>query len=167
MKVRAIALGITAVGLLALGLSSRAASDGIRIKGSGSGILETTNHPDGGWAVTLNITGQASHVGKIKAQITYSWVQLAPSGDNLVPGTGSHGAAVITTANGDQIFGTLNFLGLPTPMPGLLAIAGTVTVTGGTGRFEGATGYGLYVGTGDVASREVKSQIDGTLFLQK
>ena len=115
----------------------------------------------------MNITGHASHVGRTKAQIINSWIELAPGGDNLVPGTGSHGAAVITTANGDKIFGTFTFLGLPTPMPGLLAIAGGVTVTGGTGRFEGATGYGVYVGTGDVASREVKSEIDGTLFLQK
>ena len=58
---------------------------------------------------------------------------------NFVDLTGV-GTVVLTAANGDTL--TANETGIATPLsaPGSFHIVETLTVTGGTGRFEGATG---------------------------
>jgi hypothetical protein len=49
-------------------------------------------------------------------------------------------SATLTAANGDMIFGNGSGQGTLTGMPGIVSIVETYTITGGTGRFEGATG---------------------------
>lgn len=107
-----------------------------------------------------------THLGKVTVEISYDEINLSSNGDNLEPGV-PIGNGIITAPNGDKIFGAYRFLGLPTLTPGLLAIAGTFTITGGTGKYEGATGQGLYVGTGYVPTNQIKAQIEGTLILPK
>ncbi len=50
------------------------------------------------------------------------------------------GTFVFTAANGDTVFGTNSGQATLTPTPGVLSIVETSTITGGTGRFTGATG---------------------------
>ena len=50
------------------------------------------------------------------------------------------GHATWVAANGDCLFTTGSGEATPTDDPGILSIEGTETITGGTGRFEGATG---------------------------
>jgi hypothetical protein len=50
------------------------------------------------------------------------------------------GHATWVAANGDSLFTTGSGEATPTADPGILSIEGTETITGGTGRFEGATG---------------------------
>ena len=57
----------------------------------------------------------------------------------LANGTGS-GAARYIAANGDQIFMTVVGQSEPTGTPGVFRIVEIETITGGTGRFEGAKG---------------------------
>lgn len=49
-------------------------------------------------------------------------------------------SAVLVAANGDMIFGEGEGQGTPTATPGVVSIVETFNITGGTGRFEGATG---------------------------
>ncbi|MGI8980632.1 MAG: hypothetical protein ACR2FY_15495, partial [Pirellulaceae bacterium] len=49
------------------------------------------------------------------------------------------GTFLFTAANGDTVFGTISGQATFTP-PNVLSIVGTATITGGTGRFVGATG---------------------------
>ena len=49
-------------------------------------------------------------------------------------------SATLTAANGDMIFGEGTGQGTPTATPGIVSIVETYTITGGTGRFAGATG---------------------------
>jgi hypothetical protein len=81
--------------------------------------------------VTGTGTGNATHLGRFTVEYD---VMV-----NLAIGEGS-GTATFTAANGDQLF-TLNHGRLtPTGNPGESRLVETYTITGGTGRFEGASG---------------------------
>jgi len=81
--------------------------------------------------------GKALHLGAMTAQSITEVVNLA---------TGEGAASYrFTAANGDDVFITFVFLGIPTS-PTAFSIAGVWQVTGGTGRFEGASGSGTYTG---------------------
>ncbi|SNC65372.1 hypothetical protein SAMN06265337_1276 [Hymenobacter gelipurpurascens] len=93
--------------------------------------------PSAPGGAVVNGTGQMSHLGK-------STFEDFPILDiNALSGTGTR---TITAANGDQLVGTLDIVLVP-----LTATTFTVqvnfTITGGTGRFTGATGniYGTDV----------------------
>ena len=104
----------------------------------------TAVEPDG----TLRYigTGHATHLGLFTADAS-----LFPHGDGTFSVT-----AVFTAANGDQLF----FIGegeFTTPT----SVLGTATITGGTGRFEGATGDAVFM---DVTSVVLVDQtFEGTI----
>ena len=78
------------------------------------------------WVSTSVGTGVVSHLGRV------TWVErhcFQPSG------TFSDVELVITAANGDELFATFDG-----GMTGPTTFAETVTITGGTGRFVGASG---------------------------
>ena len=83
--------------------------------------------------------------------------------DAGAPGSTVTGTAVFTAANGDQLFTTI--LGTATfpDANGIVTFRGTDTVTGGTGRFSGATG--LLAKTARVSVRVLSGtyEFDGTL----
>jgi hypothetical protein len=86
--------------------------------------------------------GTATHIGKYTIVNSHC----------LDPSTGAltGGRFVKTAANGDQLFGT--YVGTATviqpPAPiGIFQVSGTITFTGGTGRFAEATGTTDMVGT--------------------
>src|SRR5688572_14461860 len=64
------------------------------------------------------------------------------------PGVGDVvGEFTLTAANGDQIFGTYQTIVIVSDAT--IAASGTYEITGGTGRFEDATGSGAIDATGD------------------
>jgi len=75
--------------------------------------------------------GIATHVG----QFSYSY-QLTVA---LANGTAT-GSGQLIAANGDSIFTTIVGQGQPTDSPGVNRIMEINTITGGTGRFQGAVG---------------------------
>jgi hypothetical protein len=75
--------------------------------------------------------GIATHLGRF----TLVWEFTVNVGD----GTGS-GPVRYTAANGDQLFMTATGQSEPTSTPGVFHIVEIQIVTGGTGRFSGATG---------------------------
>jgi hypothetical protein len=81
--------------------------------------------------------GKALHLGAMSAQSITEVVNLA---------TGEGAASYrFTAANGDEVLITFVFLAIPTS-PTAFSIEGVWQVTGGTGRFEGASGSGTYIG---------------------
>ena len=76
-------------------------------------------------------TGYATRIGRYTA--TYE-EQV-----DLLTGS-SVGAITVVAANGDVIFATQTGQGDPTPDPDIFSIVEVSTITGGTGRFAGATG---------------------------
>jgi hypothetical protein len=81
--------------------------------------------------VTFSVEGTATHLGRYTS-----------SGSFLVDLTkaSAGGPGHMVAANGDQLFFTGSGQATPTGVPGELSITDTSTITGGTGRFEGATG---------------------------
>ena len=57
-----------------------------------------------------------------------------------LPSLAATASATLIAANGDMIFGEGVGQGTPTADPNLVSIVETYTITGGTGRFVGATG---------------------------
>ena len=79
----------------------------------------------------LTGTGNATHLGRFTVDF--------PHCVNFANGFGS-GTFVLTAANGDTVTGTVIGQAVLPPANGVLSINETWTITGGTGRFGGATG---------------------------
>jgi hypothetical protein len=91
---------------------------------------------------SLHGGGTATHVGKYTIENSHC----------VDPATGvlTDGSFIKTAANGDQLFGTYvgNSSVIQPPAPvGVFAMTGTLTYTGGTGRFAGVTGTASMEGT--------------------
>jgi hypothetical protein len=78
----------------------------------------------------VKATGHATSLGKF----TYTALLTV----NTATGLGS-GTFLFTTVNGDTVIGTISGKATFTP-PNVLSIMEIATITGGTGRFTGATG---------------------------
>jgi hypothetical protein len=123
-----VALAI--VGVLALA-GPAAAADLVPFKGGLDGTDVGTPIPNTQFAsVTVEATGNATQLGRF----TYTALITV----NTATGMGN-GTFVFTAANGDTVFGTISGQAAFTP-PNIFRIAETATITGGTGRFAGATG---------------------------
>lgn len=122
---RYITLLVAAV-TMALGMPSLCAGGSVPFKGSAEGaIVSSTPVPDGVLLTTV-ASGRASHLGQFTREETLV----------LDPGTGTLiGTLVFTAANGDQLFGDV-----AAQFTSPTTVVGTITFTGGTGRFENATG---------------------------
>jgi hypothetical protein len=99
---------------------------------------------------------QLQHLGHTTAAATETGTALA--GGSSVAGT-----AVFTAANGDQLVTTFSGMATFPDQNGIVTFDGTDTVTGGTGRFAGASGsftratrVNVFLGTGQLV-------LDGTL----
>jgi hypothetical protein len=98
------------------------------------GSLETTETQEGAFPfirVLLTGQGNATKLGLF----TY---QLDAALDLRV--LHSEASATLIAANGDMIFGVGEGQGTPTGTPGMVSVVETFNITGGTGRFDGATG---------------------------
>ena len=82
-------------------------------------------------AVEIDATGTATHIGRftLEAPHTVNQATLTATGTYL-----------LTAANGDTITADLAGTAVMVSPPNVIAITETATVTGGTGRFAGATG---------------------------
>ena len=90
--------------------------------------------------VTVNGRGQATYMGRTTAFTTDQLV-------NLIDGSGT-ATYTLTGANGDTL---VLALGVPAGgtinVEGGVLFSGSYTITGGTGRFNGATGSGVFAGS--------------------
>jgi hypothetical protein len=80
---------------------------------------------------------------------------------NLVGGTQTTDVA-ITAANSDMLYGNGGGTNAMVA-PGLVAFRAELTITGGTGRFTGATGMIVLEGTADLANAQSRLTMAGTI----
>jgi hypothetical protein len=100
--------------------------DSVPFKGSAVGAVVSATPGPTGVLLRVLAEGQATHLGKF----TREEVLL------LNPATGAAtGTAVFTAANGDQLFAAV-----AVQFTSPTTVVGTFNFTGGTGRFESATG---------------------------
>lgn len=114
------------------------------------------NAPVPSFCVALAGSGHATHMGKIQDS-GFVVVNLASNcGPGCVTDFVSH---TVTAANGDQIMLESTGKNSATPDPTIRSRTGTYVVTGGTGRFSGASGSG----TASVIINTATSTSVGTL----
>ena len=120
----------TGAATFAADASSAAATNGVPFKGRLEGTYAGSGEPPL-VSVHVEAQGNATQLGRF----TFDSQHVV----NFVDLTGA-GTAELTAANGDKL--TTNLTGIATPQdtPGVFFIVETLTITGGTGRFAGATG---------------------------
>ena len=123
---------LTAV-LAALTLSGTATAGKplVPFKGQSTGVITTLGFDPELGVVSLRSEGQgdATHLGRFTVTGEVSAYVFTPTGVVI-------GNSIYVTANGDKLFVHLVGSGGPDPLHGI----GTFTITGGTGRFRGASG---------------------------
>ena len=127
-----LALVVSAV----LGLTGPAAAEELvplRARFEGSITATPVNPPSTIFDIRASATGNASHFGRF----TMESLHRVDRSTLTTVGTASF---TLKAANGDTVYGTYTITGSPTPTPGVINAVDTYTITGGTGRFAGATG---------------------------
>jgi hypothetical protein len=105
----------------------------------------------------LTGTGEGSFIGR-------SSVDIIASGDITLPFPALvTSTATYSAANGDKIFTTGNGYVEEPGADGSLRLTGDATVTGGTGRFAGATGTWEIIATGNMFLPQGTLTIKGTI----
>ena len=111
-------------------VSSAAATKAVPFKGRLEGTYAGSGEPPL-VSVHVEAQGNATHLGRF----TFDSQHVV----NFVDLTGA-GTAELTAANGDKLMTNLTGIATPQDTPGVFFIVETLTITGGTGRFAGATG---------------------------
>jgi hypothetical protein len=75
-----------------------------------------------------------------------------------------HGAAVLTAADASRLFLVYD-VSTPFDPSGAIHATGTYTITGGTGRFAGATGSGTTIANASAVTFTANDVLDGTIRL--
>ena len=100
--------------------------------------------------------GTATHLGRYAATFNATV--------NVLDGTAT-GSYTFTAANGDQLFSTFTGLGVPAG-EGIASITETLTITGGTGRFAGASGTLVVERMLNQATGESSGSIGGSIRME-
>jgi hypothetical protein len=122
-----------------------------------AGTFEVTQgnpSPCEGVPITDTLTGTGSHLGRLTA--TY------PHCVNFAAGTFS-GTATFEAANGEQLFVLLGGSADDLTCTTICQVTFTGTITGGTGRFEGAGGMLSGTGTVDLNASTITAALRGTI----
>jgi hypothetical protein len=106
--------------------------------------------------IDLTGTGNATHLGLFTYQLQ---AEL-----NLPTGSAT-ASATLVAADGSSIFLEGTGQGTPTETPGMVSIVETYTITGGTGRFAGATGNVTVERVVNQATRTSTGTISGMIVL--
>ena len=101
-------------------------------------------------------SGHATHLGRFT--VTYELV------GNLLTGEGS-GSAHFIAANGNSLFTEITGQFSPTENPAVGSVVETYTITGGTGRFDGATGSFTVERLLNFVTGVTSGSFDGTIVL--
>jgi hypothetical protein len=151
----------TLIGLLVLGAFTRpmqaAANARLHFKGRETGTFQLLGPCEtGGMILEVTGTGHTTHLGNYSGNYR----------ECLDPATGAvtAGTFTLTAANGDKVFGTYSGGALPTDDdPNVVAYQDPGVITGGTGRFAGASGILTTSGLADLATGEYKGTVAGTV----
>jgi hypothetical protein len=123
-------------------------------KGSDSGGFAVPGTCAAGLQIVIAGSGNATLLGRY----TYN------STECFNPATGGFaGSPTLTAANGDTVVGAYSGQVFPTADPNVITYEEVLVVTGGTGRFAGASGEFEVSGVANLATGEYSQTMSGTL----
>jgi hypothetical protein len=131
-----------------------AAGEQVPFQGRLEGVVTITPLAPPFISVLVNATGNATHLCEYTLAI--------PHVVNVANGT-AVGSYEFTAANGDTLTADFTGQATPTPTPGVLSIVETATITGGTGRFAGATGRFISHRLFDTVAGTTTGSFEGTI----
>ena len=149
---------LIAMGTIGIGANSASAAAGHQVPFRASYSGTATFNSAAGTALFTG-TGIASHLGRSTNEnhITVSGPASCPGG------FANKNVETLTAANGDKLMLTgPHDVGCPI-RPGVVHGTGDWTVTGGTGRFAGATGQGTFDGGANFNTGTFSFQLTGTI----
>jgi hypothetical protein len=107
-------------------------------------------------------SGQSDLLGPFTG-IAHQITRLNPDGTRL---SITDGIGVWTAASGDSIF--LSYSGLfPSITPEMITFQKAIVITGGTGRFAGASGSGVLNGVSDLVKKQTTMTFEGKITAPK
>ena len=120
------------VALAVVGLTGpAAAAEQVPFKGSLEGVVTHIPVDPQTDYVVVDATGTATHLGQFAVTVPHFVNNTTRTATGLYQ---------FTAANGDTLTAQFTGQASPTATPGVIYIVETATITGGTGRFAGATG---------------------------
>ena len=131
-----------------------AAGDQVPLKGSFEGTSARTPLDPPFVQDVITASGQATHLGGFDL--------VATAVVNL-PTRSAIGTYELVAANGDTLTATFTGVSQPTATPGVILITETATITGGAGRFAGASGGFVVERLFTPATGETTGSIQGTV----
>jgi hypothetical protein len=157
MKRYSLAASLALAVLVVLGITGPVpAGEQVHFKGHLEGDVTITPLAPPLVSVNVEVTGKATHLGKFALDI--------PHVVNRANST-AVGSYEFTAANGDTLTATFTGKATRTAVPGVLYIEETATITGGTGRFAGATGSFTVELLYDTVAGTTEGSFDGTIAL--
>ena len=155
MKRYSSAAGLALATLVVLGLAGPAAADEqTPFKGGFEGDVTHTPLIPPFDSVLVEAAGEATHLGRFTLDIPH----VVNRTTRMAIGTYE-----FTAANGDTLIAEFTGIATPTDVPGVLYIEETATITGGTGRFAGATGSFLSERWFDTVNLTTSGSFEGTI----
>lgn len=126
------------------------------------GSLHAVENNEVDWP-TIYVDGSGSGNATILGKFSVTYEAVVQNDENGV-GTASPSAHFVA-ANGDSLFAEGSGIGVPTETPGVNSIVEEYTITGGTGRFAGATGSFTVERLINLATGVTDGTIEGTIVL--
>jgi hypothetical protein len=146
-----LALAVVAV----LGLAGpSAAGEQVPFNGILAGDVTHTPIDETHDGVDIAATGTANHLGHFTLDVPHIVDRTTRT---------AVGSYQFTAANGDTVYAEFSGLATPTEIPGVLYIVETATITGGTGRFAGATGNFIAERWYDTVAGTTVGSFEGTI----
>ena len=138
-----------------LGLASAAAAEEVPFKGEIQAV-ESTDLQFPELFVDASGSGNATHLGCFTLAYEVEVDLLAHT---------TFGSSVFTAANGDNVFTDIIGSGTPTENPDVHVVVEVHTITGGTGRFAGATGGFIRTSFLNLVTGFTSGSFDGTIVI--
>jgi hypothetical protein len=148
---RSVFVLLTSGVLMVAATSPAHAKSSVPFKGSDSGSAQVISNSGGILHTADTASGHATHLGR--------YTLVASETIDLATGAITVGSFTLTAANGDTVTGTYSGQALP----GLTGYNVSGPITGGTGRFAGATGFLFWHGTFDPVALTLTDEISGTI----
>src|SRR5262249_22214826 len=149
----------SATGMAPVVFASTRAAQEVPFKGTLEGTFTFVPDPPPSTFASVDFghaTGHATHLGQFTLKGPHR-VNLATT-----PLTAT-GTFEFTAANGDTLTASFTGVGTPTATPGITSIVETASITGGTGRFGGASGSFIVERIVNLVTLRTTGSFEGTI----